>query len=154
LRTLGVIAASLLLFVAAGAGIVHAQSGTVTATVRPNPLEVSVSAPSPVAVGQWFDISADVSNLGSERIRQTVATLNTPSELQVRGNNRKGLGNLGSGQTKIARWQARVNTSGNFVVQVEASGNLAGEQISASDTQPISAVGSLGHFLFRLIFGV
>lgn len=154
MRALGVIAISLLLFEAAGTGIVHAQSSVVTATVRPNPLEVSVSAPGTVVVGKWFEVSADVSNLGSERIGQTVATLNTLSELQVRGNNRKGLGSLGSGQTKIARWQARANTSGNFVVQVEASGNLAGEQISSSNSVNISAIGSLGAFLFRLIFSV
>lgn len=153
MKTLGVIIISLLLFVPASFGSVYAQSGVVTATVRPNPLEVSVSAPPSVPVGQWFDISANVTNLGDLTITSTVATINASTELTVKGPKKK-IGNLAGNQIKTVTWRAKANSSGNFVIQVEATGNLAGEQISSSDSVNIFAVGSLGHFLLRLIFNV
>lgn len=153
MRTLGVITISLLLFVAADTGVVHAQSGTVTATVRPNPLEVLVSPPGSVVVGQWFDINADIVNLGNQTISGTTATIQTPTEVTIKSPKKK-IGNLAGGVTSTVTWRAKANSSGNFVIQVEASGNLAGEQISSSDSALISAVGSLGLFLLRLIPGV
>lgn len=153
MKTLGVIAISLLLFVAAGTGVVHAQSGVVTATVRPNPLAVVVSVPGTVVVGQWFDISADVANLGEQNISSTVATVHAPTEVTIKGPKKK-VGDLAGGQTKTVTWRAKANSSGNFVIQVEASGNLAGEQIFSSDSVIISAVNSLAFFLLRLIPGV
>lgn len=130
-----------------------AQSGLVVATVRPNPLEVSISAPSGVTVGQWFDVSADITNLGQDTITKTIATLNTPTEFQVKGQ-RKKIGNLASHETKTVTWQVKANASGNFVITAEATGNLAGETISASDSTLITATGTLGVLLFRLLFGV
>ena len=153
MRTIGVIAIGLLLFAAPDFGSAHAQSGVVTATVRPNPLKVSVSAPSSVTVGQWFDISADVTNLGNLTITSTVATISSSTGLTVKGPKKK-IGNLVGGPTKTVTWRAKANSSGAFVIQVEATGNLAGEQISSSDSLNISAAGSLGHFLLRLIFNV
>lgn len=138
------------LFVAASPTI--AQTGTVSATVRPNPLKVEITVPANIIVGQWFEVSAEVSNLGSETVRSTKATINTPSGVKVRGK-RKGLGNLRPGETKIASWQVKVSDSGNFIIQVEATGKLLGEDISASGSTTISTAGSLGFFLFRLIFG-
>jgi len=153
LRTIGIIAIGLLLFVAADFGSAHAQGGVVTATVRPNPLKVSVSAQSSVTVGQWFDISADVTNLGDLTITSTVATISSSTELTVKGPKKK-IGNLAGGQTKTVTWRAKANNSGTFIIQVEATGNLADEQISSSDSLNISAVASLSHFLLRLIFNV
>ncbi len=153
MRTLGTITISLLLFVASSLGSVYAQSGVVTATVRPNPLEVSISPPGTVVVGQWFDISASVTNLGDLTITSIVATINAPKELTVKGQ-KKQVGSLAGGQTKIVTWRAKANSSGNFVIQVEATGNLAGEQISSFDSIIISAVNSLAFFLLRLIPGV
>ena len=152
MKTLGVIAASLLLFVTSSLGSVYAQSSIVTATIRPNPLHVDISVPATVTVGQWFDVTVDVPNLGQETLTRTVVTLNTPSEIKVK-NQRKKIGNLPAGTTQTLKWQAKANASGEFFIQVEVIANLAGEQISSSDSQPISAVGSLGAFLLRLIFG-
>lgn len=132
---------------------VLAQSAILTATIRPNPLEVKITAPSTVAVGQWFDVSADFSNLGSEVITKTIATLNTPSDLKVKGQ-RKKIGDLNNHETKTGIWQLKANASGDFVILVEVTGNLGSEQISATDSLITSAVGSLSHFLRRLIFGV
>lgn len=151
MKTLGVIAINLVLFVASSLGSVYAQNGVVTATVRPNPLDVSVSVPSSVVVGKWFDISADITNLGNQNISSTVVTIHSPTEITIKGGQKKKIGNLAGGQTKTVTWPAKANSSGNFVIQVEATGNLAGEQISSSDSIIISAVNSLALFLLRLI---
>lgn len=151
MRTLGVITISLLLFVAVGTGVVRAQSGVVTATVRPNPLAVVVSAPGTAVVGQWFDISANITNLGNQNISSTVATVHSPTEVTIKGGQKKKIGNLAGGQTKTVTWRAKASSSGKFVIQVEASGNLAGEQISSFDSTVISAVGFLAHLLLRII---
>lgn len=153
MRIIGIIVASLLILAVFGAGSVHAQSGVVTATVRPNPLEVTVSAPSTVTVGQWFDISADIANLGDQTITGTTATIHSPQEVAIKGGQKKKVGDLSGGLTKTVTWRAKATSTGSFVIQVEATGSLAGEQISSSDTTIISSVVSLGHRLLQLIFG-
>ncbi len=130
-----------------------AQQGSVSATVRPNPLEVEVFAPSGVTVGQWFEIKAEVSNLGMERISRAFTTLNTSPELNVRGSEKKNLGSLPSGGTKTVKWRVKVDSSGNYITTVEAKGKLLGEEILASDSVKIFATGSLSVLFFRLIFG-
>lgn len=135
---------------------VLAQTATLVATVKVNPLEIEVTTLSNVTVGQWFTITVKVSNRGSETIRKTVASLNTPTEIVVRGKNKK-LGDLEPGETKIVSWQAKANSSGNFVILAEVTGTLAGEQISTSDTAMISAnfitSRSLVSLFRRFIFG-
>ncbi|MBI2621162.1 MAG: hypothetical protein HYW63_00760 [Candidatus Levybacteria bacterium] len=150
---MGIIASGFLLL-ATALGPVHAQGGTVSATVRPNPLTVSVSAPDPVTVGQWFYIKAEVTNLGNQAITNTVVTINTPAGIIVRGQKKIKIGDLTGSQTQTVTWLAKANSSGTFIIQVEATGDLAGEQISSSDSLSISAVSSLAAFLFRLIFNV
>ena len=142
-----------IVFLLAAGSTAYAQSSTLTATVRPNPLEVEVFAPSNVSVGSWFDIKVEVSNLGTETLTNTSALISPPSELVVRGK-RKRIGNLSPGATQTITFRAMAKSSGNLLILVEATGKLAGEEISASDTTMISADGSLGAFLHRLIFGV
>lgn len=151
MRILGIMAASFLLVVAS-LGPVYAQSNVVVATVRPNPLKVSISAPGSVTVGQWFNISADITNLSDDPITQTIVMLHSPSEIKVKAP-RKKIGTLAAHQTVTVNWQAKANASGGFTVTAEASGKLLDEPISSSDTTSITATGSLGAFLFRLIFG-
>ena len=122
--------------------------------MRVNPLKVEVIAPGVVTAGEWFDIKAEVSNLGTERISRAFATLNTAPGINVRGNVKRRLGSLPPGKTKTIKWRVKVDSPENYIVTVEAKGNLAGEEIVASDTDMISATGSLGGFLFKLIFGV
>ena len=143
-----------LVYLLVGVGSAFAQSATLTATVRVNPLKVKIIGPSSVSVGQWFDIKAEVSNLGTERISRAFATLSAHPEINIRGSERKNVGSLPSGGTKTIKWRVKADSSVNYVIIVEAKGNLAGEEIAASDTISISAFGSLGAFLFRLIFGV
>ena len=128
-----------------------AQSSTLTATVRPNPLKVKITAPNNVTVGEWFDISAEVTNLGSEVITKTTTTLNSPRELSVR-NKKKRVGDLTSGETISLKWQAKAKSVGNFIVTVEASGRLASEKISDSDTKMIKVDDSIILSLFRILF--
>lgn len=127
--------------------------GVVTATVRPNPLDISLTAPATVNVGQWFEIEAEISNHGSEPISKTVVMLNTPNELTVR-KKRKRNGILGPRETQVITWQAKGTKAGDeLVIQVEVEGILAGEKIVASEATIISAVGSLAFFWRRLFFG-
>ena len=137
------------------AGSAFAQSVTLTATVRANPLEVEVIAPNTVVVGEWFEITADISNLGGETITKAYATIHKSPKLTVRRKKKK-VGTLEAGQTKTITWLAKVRSSGNFIIYVEATGELAGEKISASDTDTMvvdiitsSSVWFLGSF-FRL----
>lgn len=137
MRKIFFLLAGLTCFLLAG-GSAFAQTATLTATVRPNPLKVQVSAPSSVFVGEWFDITLTVTNLGTEVVKKSTATLHTPAEIVVRGKSKK-LANIGPGETKTVSWQAKANSSGNFVILAEVTGNLLGEEISASDTAMISA---------------
>ena len=71
------------------AGSAFAQSATLTATARVNPLEVEVIAPNGVTVGEWFEITANISNLGGETITKAYATIHTDPKLTVRGKKKK-----------------------------------------------------------------
>ncbi len=129
-----------------------AQEGTVSATVRPNPLEVIITASSTAIVGDWFEIKAEVSNQGDITIDKVSTTVNLPSGISIRGL-KKRLGNIPPGDMKAVTWLVRAKNPGVYIIQVEAKGKLLGEEISASDSANISATGFLGVFFFRLIFG-
>ncbi len=134
------------------AGSALAQSSTLTATVRVNPLEVEVIAPPDVSAGSWFDIKVEVSNLGTETLTNASALISPPSELVVRGK-RKRIGNLSPGASETITFRAMAKSSGTLIIHVEVAGKLAGEDILASDTTNVSADGSLADFFRRLIFG-
>ncbi len=130
-----------------------AQEGTVSATVRPNPLEVNLTFPSAVPVGEWFEVTAEVSNKGDLGISKVSASLDVSSGISVRGK-KKRLGNLAAGEKKVVKWMIKVRRPGNYVAQAEAKGILLGEDILALDSSNTTALGSLGGFFFRLIFAV
>ena len=130
-----------------------AQGGIVSATVRPNPLEVKLTFPSAVPVGEWFEVTAEVSNKGDLGISKVSASLDVSSGISVRGK-KKRLGNLAAGEKKVVKWMIKVRRPGNYVAQVEAKGILLGEDILALDSSNTTALGSLGGFFFRLIFAV
>jgi len=135
------------------AGYSFAQEGTVSATVRPNPLEVKLTFPSAVPVGEWLEVEAEVSNKGDLLITKASASLGVSSGVSVRGKKRR-LGDLAPGNIEVVKWMIKVRRPGNYIVQAEVKGNLLGEEILALDSSNTTAVGSLGAFLFRLIFGV
>lgn len=131
--------------------LASAQTATLTATVRVNPLQLIVFEVNP-PVKEWFDIPVTISNLGTETITRVVATAHGSSKLSLK-NKRKKIGNLEHGDTPVI-WQAKTSKPGNFFVSIEVSGQLDGEEISASDSITVSAVGSLVARFFRLILGV
>lgn len=131
----------------------YAQNAVLTATVRANPLKVQITAPSTVTVGQWVNVSAQISNQGAVTITKTTAVLNSPSGISVRGK-KKNVGDLLGGATVTETWMIKANSSGNFVIQVDVEGTFSGEKISASDTEIVSATGTLGFFIRKLILGV
>ena len=131
-----------------------AQTATLTATVHINPLKVEISPIGVIPIKKnWFEIPVVVSNLGSETITKTVVIVHSSPKFTIKGKKKK-IGNLEPGMSKTIVWQAKANRPGNFIIQVEVTGELEGEEISASDTLTISTTGSLGAFFFRLIFGV
>ena len=130
-----------------------AQSGSVTATVRPNPLEVKVSAPSSVGVNEWFDIKVTITNQGAA-VTKTFAKIHTSSDLKLKTRGKKKrIGTLTTGKTKIT-WQAKANQGGNYVILVEVEGFLEDEKITASDTAEMGVTGSILSFWIRLLFGL
>jgi len=133
-------------------GYSFAQGGIVSATVRPNPLEVKLTFPSAVPVGEWVEVTAEVSNKGDLVISKVSASLDVSSGISVRGK-KKRLGNFSPSEEKVVKWMIKVRRPGNYVAQAEAKGVLLGEDISALDSSNTTALGSLGGFFFRLIFG-
>lgn len=134
------------------ASAVLAKTATLTATVRPNSLLVEITTPSRVPVDQWFEFSAIISNIGTDPISRTVAIIHTPGDIHVQ-RKRQRLDTLEPQQSPTITWQMLAKNPGSFVVQVEATGNLLGESISAADSSAISAVDSAILTALRLIFG-
>lgn len=126
-----------------------AQSGSVTATVRPNPIEVKVSAP-PGGLGKWFSIEVTITNKGTASITKTFAKIHTSSEIKVRGK-KKRIGTLTTGKTTLI-WQAKANQGGNYVIQVDVDGFLGTEKISSSGSDLIIVTDSILLSWFRTLF--
>ena len=131
---------------------VYAQSAVLTATVRPNPLDISLSAPPSVIVGQWFEISAEITNRGLESVGKTVVVLHSPSELAVKKKKQQ-LKTLAPHETETVRWRAKATKVGSGLVVVEVKGVLNGETITADETAIISSTSPLAFFWRRLFFG-
>lgn len=130
-----------------------AQTATLTATVRSNPLKVKIS---PIGVipteKRWFEIPVVVSNLGSETITETEVYLHSSPKLNVKQKKKK-IGNLVKGKETII-WLAKATKPGNFIIQVEVVGKLAGEEISTTGSGviniPSSSTVSFFSSFFRL----
>ena len=128
-----------------------AQTATLTATVRTNPLKVEIS---PIGVipteKKWFEIPVVVSNLGLETITKTEVYLHSSPKLAVRQKKKK-IGNLVQGEETII-WLAKTTKPGSFVIQVEVVGKLAGEEISATDSEVINIFSSSTVSFFSSFF--
>ncbi len=133
------------------AGSALASSSLLTATVRPNPLFVTIDAPANVLIGQWFEVSADVLNRGGDAIERSRTTLHAPRDVQVK-RKQKRIGDLTAGETTTITWQARARNSSTFILLVEATGNLSSEEISASDSAVVSATDSFALTVFKQLF--
>ena len=122
---LGVLALAVgLALLLAAQGLLAAEGqGSVTATVKVNPLVVSLTAPSGASAGDEFTVRATVGNLGGSRIRRVTATLQLPAGmLDVRGPDTHRLRPLEPFGRRSTEWQLTALESGDFVLMVTASG--------------------------------
>lgn len=136
-------AAAAVAFLLAAYTLVEGQEGVVTATIKVNPLLVSITVPSsPVAVGEPFTVQATVDNQGESRIQRPTADLWLPDGLEVRevfevrGPTIHRLGSLRPFGSRDTEWRLTAVETGNFFLMVTASG------IDASDGVTVSAESS------------
>ena len=148
--TLPIITLTAFILVAAPA---LAQIGSVTATVRPNPLEVQVAARSQVTVKEWSDIEVIIKNKGSTPITKTSAKIHSHSGFSVRGKHKR-VGTLGPGEIAKIVVSAKANHAGNYIILVDVGGFLEGEKISSSDSTLIIATGSILPSWLRFLFNL
>ncbi len=128
---IGVAAAVALLL--AAQTLVEGQEGVVTATIKVNPLLVSLTVPSdPVAVGEPFTVQATVENQGESRIRRPTADLELPAGLEVRGPTIHRLGMLPPFGSRDTEWLLTAVETGNFFLMVTAEGVDASDRVTVS----------------------
>ena len=126
------VAAALALLLAANT-LVQGQEGVVTATIKINPLLVSLAVPSsPIAVGDDFTVLATVENQGESRIRRPTADLQLPAGLDVRGPTIHRLGLLPPFSSRSTEWLLTAVQTGSFVLMVTASGIVASDGVTVS----------------------
>lgn len=100
---------------------------TVTATVRIglNNLEVTLSGPDTVSVGETFRVEAVLKNTGSTRIRNAEATILLPEGIAINGGITQPVGAIGAGREKDVDWRAVSDTPGSYIFVVSAVGEDA-----------------------------
>lgn len=120
------------------------DTGTVTATIRVNPLDITVSAtPLELAVGDSFRLNALVQNKGDTRLTNVRASsLFDTSGLRLRGSSGRNLGSIGPESTKLVRWRFKALESGNYilVVSVEALERETGTLLHAQGSVMVVVV--------------
>jgi len=107
---------------------------TVSVTVLPNPIEVTVRTPPRVRAGVPFPVLAFIENCSESRIEAAVATIHTPDSVEVivvgRGVD---LGTIPANGANTAVWLVRALTEGNYVLLVSISGIYDGDVVTAQD---------------------
>ncbi len=128
---IGVVAALALLL--AAHTLVEGQEGVVTATIKVNPLLVSLTVPGePVLIGEPFTVQANVENLGESRVRRVTATLQLPTGLEARGPAIHRLGSLRPFASRSTEWLLTAVEGGSFVLMVTASAIDSSDGISVT----------------------
>lgn len=128
---------------------VQADERVVVATVRVqlNLLEVEVSAPEIVTVGDRFRPVATLRNLGSAKIRNAQATIQLPlTGLSLNGQAVKNVGTILPGGDKKAKWNLVADAPGNYIIMVTVVGTdeISGDLMEAEDTAMIEVVAGPG----------
>jgi len=85
-----------------GENRVLAAEGTVSATVRVNPLVLTVSAPQQVLIHQAFKVEARLRNQGETKITNLVVTIYVPPGLTVVTRAERNIGTLPSQKEKTS----------------------------------------------------
>lgn len=140
------VAAGLALLGSSGLVFSEGEQGVVNATVKVNPLGVSLTVPSsPVAVGEEFTVLATVENQGESRIRRLTLDLQLPTAaLEVHGRTIHRLGSLRPFGSRNTEWELTAVQSGSFVLMVTAEGfdSSDGVAVSAESGAKVIAVDS------------
>lgn len=134
-----------LLFSSISSFVFASQTGTVVATVRINPLEVEVTAPPFVRVGERFKVEVTVSNLGDTKIKKAKVEIFLDSGLSLKGKSEQKLGIILAEDSKTVFWWVTAEEIGTNVVLVKASGIEEETQdlVEASDSTIVKVQASL-----------
>ena len=113
-----------------------AQTASLVATVRINPLEVEVTAPSPVILGERLKVEVIVKNLGETKIKKTRVEIFLDPGLSLKRNPVRKMGVIPEKGSKTASWRVTAEEMGSHVILVEASGieEEGGDLVEASGT--------------------
>lgn len=129
----GVAAGLALLLGTSGLVFSEGEQGVVSATVKVNPLQVTLLVPTePISVGEAFTVQATVENQGESRIRRVTATLHVPDGLDVRGPDTRRLRPLEPLGSRSTEWQLTATQPVGFVLMVTAEGVDASDRVTVS----------------------
>ena len=107
---------------------------TVSVTVLPTPIVVTVRTPPRVRVGTPFPVVAFIENEGNFGIEDAAATIHTPDGFQVViPGSGVDLGTIRAHRSAVAMWLVRALETGNYVVLVSVSGTYDGEIVTGQD---------------------
>lgn len=116
---------------------VLASTSTIACTVMINPLEVSISAPSSVYLGDRFKVVAEIKNLGETKIREATAIIHLPSGLNlISGKSERTYMIIPAKGSKTTQWVVKANLVGDYFITVSVSGTeeTTGSLVTAEDT--------------------
>lgn len=125
-----------------------AQTASLVTTVRINPLEIEVTAPSPVVLGARFKVEAIVKNLGETKIKKTRVEIFLDPGLSLKRNPARKMGVILEKESKTASWRVTAEEMGSHVILVEASGieEEGGDLVEASGTTIVRVMEELPLF--------
>ena len=113
-----------------------ADEASVEVGITPNPLAVSVFAPSEVIKGDDFTVSAQIKNLGDEEIKETVASIhldNNGLSLDKKEVENQ-IGMIQSREMITVDWSVKVVETGVYIILVSVSGRGVTGDLTAQDT--------------------
>jgi len=143
----GVLALCLLIVAASSGSRVAADEtseGTLTARVKVNPFEVTLTLPNSVSVGERFASGVVVYNNGDSRLRNVVVQLVYPVQcLNVMGSTTRSRGVLQGGSSFSKRWWAVATPDcqgDNIIVMASVSAVDDGQVITAESSAGVLTV--------------
>ena len=119
-----------------------AEEGTVKVGITPNPLTVSVFAPTEVIQQRHFIVRARIQNLGDEKIKEAVATIHLYKEGLSLGRRKaeKHVGTIPPHRVRTVTWAVEAIETGNYFVVVSVSGQGAPGELTAQDSVMVTVI--------------
>ena len=147
--TLGALSVFLLLTLLSGQ-VSAADEATVEVGITPNPLAVSVFAPSEVIEGKQFEVTAQIQNLGGGDIESTVATIHldeTGLSLVGKQEAEKKIGKIKPNKVKTVDWRVKAVEADNYIIIVSVSGRGATGDLTVQDSIMVTVIERPRRFL-------